>query len=142
MKTKKEKAIQEAYEKAGFVWDEIQSMVNMNDGTMTIKQPSLKYTLKGYEKAISSNMLKAITLNNNGLWVELLSIKNISYNNGWIKIESEADLPKDDTVKYTPCENGKPREGYRMTVEQIKLGWEVGYFTHYRKVESLPYPLY
>ncbi|AXF52558.1 MAG: restriction endonuclease [Caudoviricetes sp.] len=123
MKTKEE-VIQEAWREA---WPIVKDTVDSEGyvyGNFEYKHPEFKIDYEGYE------LIRPKSLS----WLET--------NNGWIMIESESDLPTDDTVKYTPCENGKPCEGYRMTVEQIKLGWEVGYFTHYRKVESLPYPIY
>jgi len=70
----KKNDIQEAYEYAGLVWDEIHSMVNMNDGTIIINELKLKSTLTGFDNAVFKKVLNIIKVTNKGIWLELVSL--------------------------------------------------------------------
>lgn len=77
-----------------------------------------------------------------GCWVwRPKSLKGIETNNGWTRIQSEADLPSDNTKKYIPCENGVPRDDYMLTLKDLTNGWNCGYITHYKAVD-LSVPLF
>lgn len=84
----------------------------------------------------------------NNLFHRPKELTGIEYNNGWIKIESEADLPeqggeytvfrmsKKSTATY--CKNDRwmiPENDYPKTTFQHGI-------THYRKKEIIPNPIY
>lgn len=146
----KEEVIKEAYEEAGFIWNEINSMVDMYDGTFKIKDPSIKSTLTGYSKACLNNLIKAISLTDKGeLWIQLCSLNGLVYNNGWVNIESDDDLPKDTEDNYIYnfiTSKGKMIIGYynRRLNFICKYGTEQGIYgiTHYQHIIKPKPPIY
>lgn len=58
------------------------------------------------------------------------SLQGIETNNGWIKIESEADLPKDDSVNYDMY-NKNGRAISDLPLKTIIQLFEKGIITHY-----------
>lgn len=69
------------------------------------------------------------------------SIIGIEDNNGWIKIESETDLPKDDDGAYwISNENG--RFDFIATGYQIKAKWKNETCTHYKEIGFPKDPIY
>lgn len=72
------------------------------------------------------------------------SLKGIKNNNGWIKIDSEADLPK-ETGWYDF--QVFPQEEYKLNTTfwhkgATKIGWFVETYTHYQPIEKPKSPLY
>jgi len=74
-----------------------------------------------------------------------LAISRISHNNGWIKIESEEDLPKNEGqyFVYSKIDYGK---GFRIDIFTGRLSntFENGkfIFTHYRPIIKPQPPIY
>jgi len=61
------------------------------------------------------------------------SLKGIENNNGWIKIESEEDLPKEDCFYYVIYDNGKISESV-LHLNMILKNLDV--ITHYQPIEK------
>lgn len=69
------------------------------------------------------------------------SLQGIENNNGWIKIESEDDLPKDYNSLYD-VSNNQNVDSVPMTLHQVKYLYNNNKITHYQKHEKKIPPLY
>lgn len=67
------------------------------------------------------------------------TLQGIENNNGWIKIENEEDLPKDDKIYVVVNDKNKIVEMEYFT--KHKSFTEEG-VTHYREKETYPNPIY
>lgn len=147
MKTK-EQAIKEAY---GKHWDklpiEIQKQVLEKNGWINSKE-----WIGDAGNTLIFNKLKGISLdcmdNYHSTYCYYFrpkSLKGIKDNNGWIKIESDDDLPK-ETIKCIVCFfDGKNYiEGsvkYRTPELIYSLKQDVQ-ITHYKPIEKIEQPIY
>lgn len=136
----KQSAIRKAYEKAGFIWDEVGKWVN-ESGDLILPNPNLKYEITGYGEAIDNGELKGITLTDSGLWLKLESLRGLASNNGWTRIDGPDDLPKEDGF-YMFLRNGEYNMKYRYDTSEDDKQWFVKRFTHWRPVEEIPEPVY
>lgn len=75
-----------------------------------------------------------------GAFVRPKSLEGIEYNNGWIKIESEADLPTEIGIYWV---KDRFRENvYKQSFsEELKKAW-MKVFTHYQPIEKPQPPIY
>lgn len=102
--------------------------------------------LKGMEMSINRhNYNLDFYDHDNGDWgsvsIRPKSISGIENNNGWIKVESEEDLPKDGMTYYLICVDNKPSI-HPHNLAQIKSLYIDGIIIHYQPiVKPLP-PLY
>lgn len=130
----KQEVIKQAY---GEYWDKVKDFVNENgwcDVSMYSMIKNIKPEFSEIENEIGQFDIRPI------------SLKGIENNNGWIKIESENDLPKDD---YTLCHyivNGKIEIGEYMNLhfDRPKQN-ELFYYksvTHYQPIVKPQPPLY
>lgn len=77
-------------------------------------------------------------------WYRPISLRGIENNNGWIKIESENDLPKDEREGY---ETGKFEDNefyidqFRVSASRVKNLWGWGKITHFKPVDRTK-PIY
>lgn len=129
----KEEKIKEAWD---FVWDKL------ND---TSKQCALKNN--GFISGILSNDLNHsfTTFNTDITAWRPKSLQGIENNNGWIKIESEADLPKDNGITdYHVFMFTNQYKYIRRTYKknQVKELWEQEEITHYQRIEKPKPPIY
>lgn len=74
-----------------------------------------------------------------------ISLQGIEHNNGWIKIESEADFPKEKMLYF--IENNKPNMIFYSTNMIVDLDnliemWEDGIITHYQPIIKPQPPIY
>jgi hypothetical protein len=69
------------------------------------------------------------------------SLKGIENNNGWIKIETEADLPTDKTIQYSTC---KDKKVFQSTVNcgTVKHWFNICKITHYQPIKKQEPPLF
>lgn len=130
--TKQEK-IQEAY---GEHWETVKSYIDEN-GNFS-KVDLLISGLKYYE-------LSSISFNHNDAKFRPKSLQGIENNNGWIKIESEDDLPKETTecwFKY--C--GELFMGYYNSdfkrFNTMNVLFNINEVTHYQTIVKPQPPLY
>jgi hypothetical protein len=87
--TKKEK-IQESYENLDIDWRWISLFIDFSTGFNF--KTDIRLTLNSDDLEIVENHI--------GIMWRPKSIQGIEDNKGWIKIESEEGLPKDDTIQY------------------------------------------
>ncbi len=67
-----------------------------------------------------------------------ISLQGIEDNNGWIKIESESDLPKDDCDVYCNVAGV-------ICIKRFQLNmtlWWLRYVTHYQPIQKPQQPIY
>lgn len=75
-----------------------------------------------------------------GAYIRPKSLKGIENNNGWIKIESEKDLPKENGECFVIDSTGKIEiVHYRYLRNCILEGWP---YTHYQPINKPLKPLY
>lgn len=129
--TKQEK-IQEAY---GQHWEIVKDYVDNNgqcDKLSLFKFTNLRYN--------DFDCLFIHTANN---YMLPKSLQGIEDNNGWIKIESENDLPNDEMDNYW-LSNGDHVYNYVYSSDEIE--WEYksnpNNFTHYQPIKKPLKPLY
>lgn len=68
------------------------------------------------------------------------SLQGIENNNGWIKIESEDDLPKEDKWYWVKKKSGEEiLSGYQIGVSKERWLSEI---THYQPIEKPKPPIY
>ena len=62
-------------------------------------------------------------------------------NNGWIRIESESDLPTDKTTQYSAS---KEKKVFQSTINcgTVKHWFNIGKITHYQPIEKPQPPIY
>lgn len=140
MTSPKQSAIRKAYEKAGFIWDEVGKWVN-DSGDLILPDPKLKYELTGYGEAIESGELVGVTLSDAGLWLKLESLRGLASNNGWTRIDGTDDLPKHNGKYVVLGRFGKVEEWLYSDCSSVRALW-LECFTHWRPVEEIPEPVY
>ena len=70
------------------------------------------------------------------------SLQGIEENNGWIKIESEDDLPKCNSHQnYMVCENGIPKD-YPVSCQLLHEAYKLVRLTHYQPITIAEKPIY
>ena len=67
--------------------------------------------------------------------------KNIIHNNGWIKIESEYDLPKDSWSYWVFRDDSEITTLRDYVADKNSLGYEIN-ITHYQPIEKPKLPIY
>jgi len=128
----KEEKIKEAYKELGINFHE---NVLYDKGWMRIS-PS-QYSSK-YDK------LDLLKLTDHTHSIRPKSLQGIENNNGWIKIESEDDLPKESGLydfQVYPQRSYRPNNLY-WHKGATKIGWYIETYTHYQKTEIRKPPLY
>ena len=70
------------------------------------------------------------------------SLQGIENNNGWIKIESEEDLPKDYEISYHAWNSESDRDYYVTNMWTIINRYHLGNVTHYQPIEKPLKPIY
>lgn len=68
-----------------------------------------------------------------------ISLKGIETNNGWIKIESSGDLPKEGEFRVWPF--GRI-ENNIFSARGVKMCYEAGRISHYQPVKEILHPIY
>jgi hypothetical protein len=135
--TKQEK-IKEAY---GEYWEEIRSFVN-DEGYFD----NIRFSeLKNYRVKLD---YCDFDMNNNDFYVPMWrpkSLQGIENNNGWIKIESEADFPKE--TRNTQYHVFKFSNQYKHIINnfsesEVKYLWEQEEITHYQPITKPQPPIY
>ena len=119
--TAKQEAIRKAY---GEYWDQVKNSID-DDG----------YIL-GNAKSLPNKEFDGDGFG----YIRPKSLQGIENNNGWIRIESDEDLPKStiDTF-YTYGEDyGIKMEGWG----NLKIGYRVGRITHYQPIVKPEKPIY
>lgn len=131
--TKQEK-IQEAY---GEYWKSVKDYVDEN-GFIIMAISIIKEVNLVFERKVmyhSKNTSGAI-----GMCVRPISLENIENNNGWIKIESEEDLPKQNIMCWALYEDKEEPTCIRFINGKWVL--DFGKITHYQPIAKPQPPLY
>lgn len=136
MKTK-EQAIKEAYKE---YWDEVKDYVDENG--LLDKQVFSNHKGISYEDI--SNKISFIHYGN---FCIPKSLKGIEVNNGWIKIESDNDLPKEDCDCHfkTYSNNYFLGKYVKDTDNFINIFYSkvhYGDVSHYKQIENPKEPIY
>ena len=131
----KEEKIKIVYESLGFEWEACSKYIAEN-GVIILPTPDLKYTLKGYDNLIKDTD-KFSAFGNEGLKIQPSILKGIYNNNGWIKIESEEDLPIDNESYWTVIE-GVKNSLFQTYSNHIVLK----HHTHYQPIIKPESPIY
>lgn len=93
--------------------------------------------LNGYEIFSGHSQCDIVKVRPLGLGEEL---KKLRTNNGWIKIESEDDLPEYGYYEVIKRENG---EHLRASLDnKISTTSLIQYYSHYKPIEKIDLPLY
>lgn len=131
--TKQEK-IQEVY---GEQWSVYKDDIDLNDGT-------LNDFVIGHDEKMSiwvlSNCIRIKQDGNGGFSWLPITLQGIENNNGWIKIESESDLPKEDGA-YWHYDDGMVWHN-PWDKDEIKIGYTQKLITHYKPITKPQPPLY
>ncbi|PIF44320.1 hypothetical protein CLU96_1263 [Chryseobacterium sp. 52] len=135
----KEQKIQEAY---GEYWEEIKQYVNMNDGIAEVPSTVNRTEYLKKFKFIA-------TWPDIGGFKQMLipqSLEGLGDNNGWIKIESEEDLPKLTGLfwvmdsKYDAIGQAEWRSGRFVT--RFNNLYQKDHISHYQPIEKPQPPIY
>lgn len=126
--TAKEEKIREAY---GEYWESVKEYI-IDNGWCTVRRHIL------FDKII-----KNIEIEIGGYQWRPKSLQGIEKNNGWIKIESEGDLPKDeldcffikDSLIYTGLWDNRLKRFYSGSEWITKI-------THYQPIQKPKQPIY
>lgn len=126
--TKQEK-IQESY---GEYWQTVKDHIDENGWDIRLKY-SVNYKTQDY------------IVKGHGVYITRpISLFGIEHNNGWIKIESEDDLPKESgwyDFQVYPQRAYKPNYTY-WHKGATKIGWFVETYTHYQPIIKRQAPIY
>lgn len=137
--TKQEK-IKSVYESLGFEWEVCSKYITEN-GVIILPTPDLKYTLKGYDNLIKDTD-KFSAFGNEGLKIQPSILSGIYNNNGWIKIESEDDLPKERCAVWTFITEKEVVMNTFNTFDDMEFTFDNGKVTHYQPIIEPELPIY
>lgn len=141
----KQEAIKAAWIKAGFIWDEIKSIIQ-DDGGLLLENPSLKSTLTGYSESYAKGHLKGYDFAYSGLKVWNNILDGIENNNGWTRIERDRSNLQVGVFKFLiadDCKLNTESDVVHVTqslIDDPKMAWHV--YTHYKPIKEEPKPLY
>lgn len=88
------------------------------------------------------NKVKNIEISGCGKYYRPKTLQGIEDNNGWIKIESEDDLPKDIYGLYNLTHIERDNFLYAETYYILYSFWRSGTVTHYQPIEKPKPPIY
>ena len=141
-KTAKQQAIEKAYQEVGLPFIE---NVIYDNGWLRIR-PS--------QYSSFYDNVELLKLNSHTHSIRPKSLKGIETNNGWIRIESEEDLPKDETLfkgivkevtggkTYQLKDNIYYSKTYKVWMYENTQHWVDAFVTHYKPIEPELLPIY
>lgn len=139
----KEEKIKDVYINLGFEWDKITSLLTEN-GVLILPSPDYKYTLKGYDNLIADKD-HFVSFGKEGLKLQPKILFGINNNNGWVKIESEDDLPKEKNTYWVIdkfMETNPVSEFFDPdNLVSMNERW-MHRMTHYQKIVKPEQPIY
>lgn len=134
----KEEKIKDVYEKLGFEWNVCKKYITDN-GILILPTPDLKYSLKGYENLVKDEN-KFSAFGKEGLKLQPSELAGIYNNNGWIKIETQDDLPTNYTECHFELKDGDIQIGIYVDHKNIFIGADEQYFPSeviaYKEIEK------
>ena len=147
METPKEQAIKAAY---GEHWERVKDYVEDN-GWIEL------YSYNCYTDTVHTDLTEELPFlkelgyerkyYNNGYthYVRPKSISGIENNNSWTRIESEEDIPDDDKLYDSglmSVDGNFIQEEKRHAYKTLKWLFQRKLITHYRKVDTVPPPIF
>lgn len=128
----KEELIKEAY---GEYWNNLKQAIDSNGwieiSWMQENEVNIDFDLKtNYENGMGQDLARP------------KSLQGIENNNGWVKILSEDDLPKEDNVGYMVCKNTDMLFNTSITKSTVIYLYNTGKITHYQPIAKPQPPLY
>lgn len=141
MESAKEKAIREAY---GEHWDKVKNTVNTETGWCMMynsdnQKVSENFIDLGFTQTyVSENIDSGYNHDTNTHEWRPKSLQGIYTNNGWTRIESEADLPTEKCLYKVILKTGE-YDTYPFMKDDGEY-W-INTFSHYEKIEFKP-PIY
>jgi len=113
--------------------------------------PNKKHSFLGWEDRFDLDLEPEIGYNGESIGIERWrpkSLQNLETNNGWVRIESEEDLPKAGNELYDVIVDGKKfrkpcffDEG-EFVYHSNKNIWKCQNITHYKPIEPELLPIY
>ena len=124
----KEEKIKEAW---GLAYDEVKHLLTDNGYIRSVDLAHIRLNLSSYN----------LDLNYNDIGARPKSLQGIENNNGWIKIESESDLPKETGCYHVINKKGRYfRKNFLKHLNNHQEKWKI--ITHYQPIEKLKSPIY
>lgn len=143
-KTAKQLAIEKAY---GELFDKLKHSIDLDGNCVMFdsnnKQATPNFNDLNFEKEyVNNNLDYGYDSERNIHFWRPKTLQGIEDNNGWTRIESEADLPTDESVKYTTgtlCFDGHFEVSHiHFTAKTIRISGG----THYKPIEKELPPIY
>lgn len=131
----KQEAIKKAY---GKYWETVKNYVDEN-GYLD------KQVFSNYKGITYEEISPILFLHNTLTTCIPLSLQGIENNNGWIRIESEADLPKKNDTYFTKTRHDDIVRIEIIATENLDskgLEWYKNHYTHYQPIEKPKLPIY
>jgi len=105
----------------------------------------ITYCINGIDDLIDNSVVKESDIEFEYLESDLIkwrpkSLKGIENNNGWIKIESEADLPKESGFYYVVDSDSKEVTDRYFEIENYDYFRQ--FSTHYQPIRKPELPIY
>lgn len=126
----KEEKIQESY---GEYWDLVKDHLDENGWCGKRKRIKFEELKKSFD--IQYDLF-------NFYWFRPKSLDGIEYNNEWIKVESELDLPKERGTFWTFIEGKEVIMNTFNTFDDMEFTFYNEKVTHYQKIIEPKHPIY
>lgn len=134
METSKEKAIKAAY---GELYKKYEDRINKNDGYLNYKSEKVLKEIR--------SIVGEVELHPHYVYIfRPMSLQGLENNNGWTRIESEEDLPKEYGPYHVKYENGQTVSWFNG-VDFITLTgrkYKEDAITHYQQIEIPKPPIF
>lgn len=149
----KQEAIQKAYEAAGVDWDKVKEFVDDSGNCMMYdsfgKKLNLSFQEMGFTQEQYKNVFHSGVNEKSELMYRPKSLSGIDTNNGWTKIESENDLPKDNDAYFVAYSDGSVEHfltgSWIRTFKELESNPEYPpkrILTHYQPIQKPKPPIY
>lgn len=134
----KEEKIQEAY---GEYWEEIKEFINEDGWMFYDNNEDLKQSGINLMVDIRKN------ISDEDMFIRPKSLQGIENNNGWIKIESESDLPKESVTfwildKELGVKSGEWKQAPNESEHKKACEFWIKKATHYQPIIKPELPIY
>jgi len=128
----KEEKIKEAW---GVLYEKYKERISLDDGYLHIKSNKALKEVKSIFNEIQFTVGGGISI------FRPRQLQGIENNNGWIKIESEDDLPKESGEYHVFNTEDVFTENFRRLSDSNRKMW-LKLYTHYQPIEKPKPPIY